>query len=362
MDKLRVELKNIMDMKDIKQSNIVKGTGVSKAAVSNFFTEEAEKRKEPKFTNMLKIIDYIDPDNFKKHVTVYMNSINKPENIKPSLEYCAVHKMKEQLRVMITKSFDHKNAVLSEWAKVYEIHIDNIKKVQKTELGFLDKLTALKTTDTELKLFVCLLKIYHYLYNYNYRMVNSYLLEATKLLEECSCESLSMSYQLRIDQFEGQLYLKTRKMNESAREHAFRLIDKSRMNNYKAYGYYLLGVSHFFDDYDTAYSNLLKSKELYMSLGMSSSINDVENKILLLKHEWGKIDVYKLSEDCTDDSEAIQLLVKGYKEDDVKAVYIAFTKFVKSGDIFFSELPKKFLLNNGEDKDLIESIQNINIA
>jgi len=362
MDKLRAELKNVMDMKGITQSDISKNAGVSKAAVSNFFTENEEKRKEPKFSNMFKMIDYIDPDNFKKHATCYMSNVNKPENIKPSLEYCSVHKLKDQLRAMIKKSYDHKNAVLNEWAKAYEIHIDNIKKVQKIEVTFLDMLNTLKTTDVELKLFVCLLKTYHYLYNHNYRMVDGYLLEASKLLEECSDESISNSYQLRIDQFEGQLYLKSRKMNEVSREHAMRLMEKSRMNNYKAYGYYLYGVSYFFEDYEEAYSYLLKSKELYMSLGMVSSIKDVENKILLLKFEWEKIDVYKLSEQCTDETEAIKMLVKGYKEDDKKCVYIAFTKFVKSGDIFFSELPKRYLINNGEDEDLVESIQNINIA
>ncbi len=40
MDKLRVELKNVMDMKGITQSDIAKNAGVSDGTISNFFKGE----------------------------------------------------------------------------------------------------------------------------------------------------------------------------------------------------------------------------------------------------------------------------------------------------------------------------------
>jgi len=94
MDKLCQELKNTMEMRGIDQSDIVKNTGVSKATVSNLFSDDVEKRKEPKFNNMLKIIRFLDSDNFNDKIEMYMMFVTKPENIKSAIEYCSINKNK----------------------------------------------------------------------------------------------------------------------------------------------------------------------------------------------------------------------------------------------------------------------------
>ncbi len=261
---------------------------------------------------------------------------------------------------MIEKAKDHPNESLNEWSKVHKLDMDYIKREDKKSSSFLEQLNRLNVSDSNLEIYVRVLKSQHNYYNQNYNIVKSFLLEAKSLLDESKNEFLKTSYSIRLDQILGYVHLKVNNDPELCRECANNLIDNSNIISYVAYGYYLKGLSFFYTDKEMAELNLTKSKEMYLNIGKTNFISDVNDKTMLLDYYWNN-NLNSLTK-SNEKSKALQLYIEGVKHGCKKTLYFSLSEFVKSGDAFFSNLPMRKLVSQGEDKDVLTSIQNINIA
>lgn len=375
-------IEETLDTLDTKISwqDIAKAAGITKSALSHF----KKDRSELKFPTLLKIAKYIFKNNYFVQFKEWCLHLNHPKNIKYALEYLAINRQTEELALLIEKIYnEHSSKELLDWADGYSIILAYYRGVDVSEV--LHNLRLYSPKYNETKILSSIIEVYCKNKCREYSTMQYLIKGLETSIEEISDDYVRESFGLRMDEILAYISLNRLNKPEEARKHANKIISADFCATLSANAYYIVGMSHLFDNYDECLGNIQKYKDSLISLGRQADIEIVENNDLpFVNNVWNKHTERPATSDISEIAhyEAMQgnaalaadLIEESIQKDgesgfrlyyralatNDKALFMqALIYFVsKKGDKFFANLPYQHLKDDAMFKTMADMLMN----
>ncbi len=375
MNKLRVELVNTMEVKDIKRSEVAKQVGVSSSRITDFLNDG----QELSFDIVVSLVRLIKPQREMELMSNYSLEVTKPKNIRYALEYCSTHRLLDSMSDLLNKAYNHNNKTLTNYAEIYGLVYDWQTNNYESDLDLYKEIRLLSTCDKNLKALHTLLEcnVLHSIKEY--KLIISLSSIAEKHISAMEDDYLKRSFVVRINQLLGLIDLKVNNDTKSSRERSNNILEADMGSTYSGFAYYLRGMSYFYDDFEAAVK--------YFSLGISeykkgdsfAGVNAIKEKMSLLYFVWGKAnencstklsslcnlildnsnDSLRVFEECEEyfkqSPEGVYL--KGLIMNDKELLYQSLSLFLKKGDNLMSRIPYMSLVDSGNEDQVTSYIK-----
>ncbi len=375
---LRKIIQNEMNKREITHSMLAKEIGVTSSVISKFINNT----QETSFEIVLATIRFLFSNKEDELMIKYIQEINKPSNIYPSLEYLATHRHIEELGILIEKQASNKNATCQEWLKIYSFFYNwqkNFKNIPRIEQ--LKRIRELKAQEPELKIFIRLMEMYVFYFELKYCVVQEFstgLYEEIKALENNYIKS---SYKARFSEMMSYINLKVYNDQIKARDYAESLLEGNIGRCFNGFAYFIKGYSYLYESFDKTVKYLKESYKQYHKYYNAYAL-DIDEKIELAKVIWDKPvepkyplnQAYLLIKQGNND-QAITILegieseekeplvqfLRGLIYKDSNIMLQSMICLLKRGDTFLANMPKVALLQNGFSEDVLTDLINLHI-
>jgi hypothetical protein len=374
--------------KDTTNQELASAIGIDPSTLTHFFKFD----NELSFSNYLKAIKYLCPEREKEVMWEIIQILIEQENRQAarfSMEYLSTTNLIHELEEVISsqKKAPKEN---KDWAVCYELIAEY--KTGKTRKGeLLTKANRLNPKHTETKIVQKFLTLYAYLelevYNLFFEITKEIKKEILCLKHEFIRESLLV----RLHEMMSRAYLFAGNNSEKARYHANFVLNSTVIcADFKYNSYYVVGMSHLFENYEECVLHLREYVSLLKQYGLSDVKNRVDyvlnNDLPFAKVLWGKdlkdvpttdilesahikiklglhTEARELLESYEKKDDPYYLCYTGLLNGDPNLLIESLTKFVGTGNQFLANIPAKYLENFGSYAVVADSImRNIKIA
>lgn len=372
---MRQVLLNQMELKNINKSELAKKVGCSNGLLTKFFTQQ----KPIDFEVVLNIIRYLLPEKETELIMQYCSEISKPDHFKTAFEYLSTNRMLDALKSLLFKAQSIKNHELQEWIQVYNVMHDwQLNNTPSNRNKMLEDIEKLNTNNQLLKPLITIMESYYYFYIHEYKVMKIFADKALNVLNNLKNDYLKKSFRARIDQMMAYVQLKVNCDEEKARKHSGKLIEANVGQPYTAFGYYIIGLSYFYNDVDQCQRHLEQSIKIYKEIGQVNHVQAIQNKLNLALNYWnvskttdGKYDKVKqaiavndsdsLNEIYSDNLESPEYLYfKGLMDNNFETLMMSLVGYVDQSDNFFANLPKQALKSLGYSEKMLDKVVAIN--
>lgn len=368
-------LENIMQIHNFKQSHIAKPLGITVPTLSDFL-----RGKRPlKFGATL----YLHNRFFKEDTRFIFEMFNsyqrKKDYIRPAIEYLSINYHLEELEKMLERIKDYDS--FDDIYNVYSLVMEYSKGISdKEEMLKNIKRMCNEISDDESDLIALLYILEANIYGVNAEYKSLYRIadEVNYYIEQTEDEFVKKSLKSRLNEVICQSELFHKNNTNEARTIAIKIISENVCAKHVSYGYYIIGTSYMFQDYEKARENLIKSEILYKNSGHIGISKSIRQNVYVLDSYWG-VDIDNLYDDM-DLSEKAHRLAKRGEEDkslrilndlpdtpfrnyyrglaskDFNSYFKSLGQFIKQGGYFFAQLPLKELESNADFKPIAHSI------
>lgn len=359
-------IEETLDTLDTKISwqDIAKAAGITKSALSHF----KKDRTELKFPTLLRVAKFLFKNDYFQTFKVWCLHLNGPKNIRFALEYLAVNRQTEELRMLIDKIYKlYPTRDLIDWADCYSILLDYYNGVEVSEV--LNKLRLYTPKSTDTRILSSIIEVYCKNKCREYGSMQSLILGLEDSVKEIKEEYIRESFELRLSEILAYINLYRLNKPELARMHAEQIISSEICATLSASAYYIVGMSYLFSNYDECLGNILRYRDLLVELGREAGLAEVYNNDLpFINSVWNMHSERPKTNDISEiahyeamkgnSEEALSLIEKVISEkgeNGFKLYYKALATndnalhlqslihFSKKGDMLYANLPYKYL-------------------
>lgn len=374
-------IEETLDTLDTKISwqDIAKAAGITKSALSHFKKDGTEL----KFPTLLKVAKFLFKNDYFQTFKAWCLHLNGPKNIRFALEYLAVNRQTEELRLLIDKIYKmFPTRDLIDWAECYTILLDYYNGVNISEV--MNKLRLYSPKSTETKILSSIIEVYCKNKSREYNSMQSLILGLEDSIKEIKEEYIRESFELRLNEILAYINLYRLNKHEVARFHAEKIISSDICATLSASAYYIVGMSYLFSNYDECLGNILRYRDLLVELGREAGLLEVVNNDLpFINNVWNRHTERPKTNDISEiahyeavrgnGAEALSLIEKVIKEkgeNGFKLYYKALATndnalhlqsliyFSKKGDMLYANLPYRYLKDDATFAPMAEMLMN----
>ncbi|KFM95180.1 hypothetical protein D0U04_30035 [Bacillus clarus] len=374
MEALLKKINNDLYGAKITNKELAEYWGVTQSIVSDVLNGRTQMRfcYFSKTLNCLYKDMTIKRDLIKKYIEK-----NKLRNLREAMEYLALKGDFELLKQVVDKELNTGASCNKEWASVYNLiyRMYTEKWEFKTLYNLIVKKNkSSKTLEMQILTEILICQMLYHLGNY--RLLFNRLQEIELDIKNIKNKFIRTCFEIRFKEAVCIISLQRGNINET-REIAKEILDVSECNNFfvipKINALLKIGESYIFEDYKTAKFFLGKSLEVLggvSSLGIARKKQLIENTLNFLFIYWGEeIDCLEEGIHCAElaylkvkqgkNKEAEELLMHlanrtgeltdfqtlylGLAREDKKLIKKSLEMCEETGNIFYSQLPKKYL-------------------
>jgi hypothetical protein len=331
---------------------------------------------------LIDMVEYIWKDDVVRLMTEYSTQIDpNKRTARFLLEYLSTNRQLEAFKSLLDKMSKCSNKESKEFAKVYLLQYEAQNTYPNADIdNLLRKTKLMRTTSNELIVFKKLFKTYCYHQKGDFLMCKSLADEIEYDLHHLEDDYVKTMFNARL--CEAMSYINLRIFNNpvEARRYTDYVLSSEIGISFKAYANFVKGYSYFFTSYEDSLCYFSESISMYKELQRDIIVKDIEEKVELLKINWNKLDngqckfianyllynlkrgvkISKLLNECQKDiDEAFFLYLKGREERDVEVLFRSLLKYVKKGDSFLANMPKRELIKLGLKEEILDETINI---
>lgn len=373
MQELLNRLKGDLCLAGISNSKLASCWGISPSGVSDVFKGRRQMRFSYLSTSLALLNKGIEAES--EFISEYVK-IAKPKNRREIMEYLSLRGGFHSLKKIVEQEKESKTSINKEWANVYDlIHTRYTKEVELLEFYNLMREKNKKTKSLEMKVLIDLLLCQLLYQTGNHELISNKMDEIRSNIKLISNKFIEKTFDLRLKEAESVLLLRNGKIEE-AQNKCKEMLSVCELNPYyllpQAIAYFKLGESYIFEDYKKSKKYLLKAYTLLDGLDYVG----ITEKRKMFQYTLSFLKIYHLKElDTLKDIHKAELaflkIRQGFKKEAkrilmelkdengslsaIQMVYFAMACDSKSlmeealeillqkGDIFYSQLPKRFL-------------------
>lgn len=384
MKKLMLNIKTDQRKKGITNKVIAPKIKVSEGMVTNYY-DLKNKIGGHKFAELISIIYENEEDKIDHYLIEYAKSKNKDDHIIELLEWCHHNGKKSVQREILKQHKKNENPLYL----YYSLFLKRSEETILPEKFIIEleniKYQSNKTPEFKALGWIGLLYAYYDLHNFNMFFLAEEALKEVLSIKNAknNFNFLKESLKVRIYEIHATGFFKENKIND-AKDATLKLINLENINSYPrslSFGLMLLSQIYAFDDYEK--SLLYIRKAIFLFDQISDEKNVKRKSELEATHDFIKItnndfnDLY-----LTDRAEEAHMLAKIGGEDNIKRSLALLEKinikngklsnfqmyykalalrnneymnevleiFIKSGDLYYSKLPKMAIETYKYDK------------
>lgn len=343
---------------------------------------EKPKGEIQNFDGFVKVVNELYPDNYLNYLSQFTDEIIPGKaTARYLLEFLSLNRQFDGVENLISK-MKTKHNVNTEWALAYELLINHQKNCSKIDYNeMLIQIRSMKTNNSELNLFLNILRTYCYHQLGRFNMVTTLADEIEYDLRHLKNNYLIQMYRVRHSETMSYLTLRLHNQPEKARVYADKVIYSETFigESFNAYAHFIKGYSYMFSSYDFASTHLTISRNLYDGLNRVSVVTDLEEKIEMVNVLWNKkvdckyvknqllqnldLDIDKLIEEHTATIDnPFRLFLEGRSKKDNNILLDSLISYLRVGDFFLANLPKIELLQNGFNEKVLNNLLKLRVA
>lgn len=334
------------------------------------------------FDGFINVVKEMFPNDYLEYLSEFTNEINpRKATARNLLEFLSLNRQFDGVENLITRMKSN-YSVNTEWAIAYELLVNHLKNCSKIDYNeMLMQIRSMKTNNSELNLFLNILRTYCYYQLGRYNMVTTLADEIEYDLNHLKTNYLLQMYRVRHAETMSYLTLRLQNDQELARFYADRVIYSETFigASFSAYAHFIKGYSYMFTSYDFAVKHLRISRNFYHEMNRGNVVEDLEEKIELVNVLWNKkvkcqyiknqllqeidsdID-YLIDDNHEAIDEPFRLFLEGKSKKDNNILLDALISFLRNGDFFLANLPKIELLQNGFNEKVLNNLLKLRVA
>lgn len=372
MRKLMLKIEEDMKKRGIKKKDVATNLGVTPSAVTQYFKVEVPI-DFIKFTKLLYLVYGFYPENL---LFEYLNSV---ELKKEMLEWLAMHGKWNLLQQVIDKEKENHGRE-KRFVRIYELLLRRSKK-QITPLDFLTEVEKIKfhytgKEEIESKILINIWSLYSYIDLHVYSLIpaiaeltlqqvqyvdNSYLREAYEIrIKEIMVFSYMKRNQLKEAESMAEDILREENINKFPLQYNSALCMMSEMYVFRDFSkslYYIQKALSMLDN--EMFKGFIKRAEGLKATHDFIRIVNKDFRSLYLNDPAEKAHYLAAQNNSDCKKEALEILNRLEKEnnglsnfqlyykalarEDIALMELARDSFLKSGDLFYAELPKRYM-------------------
>jgi hypothetical protein len=342
------------------------------------------KKEFEKFNGLINIVRHIWGNESSKMMAKYSEEIHPNKNTARNLLEClSTSREFEAFNNLLDRMDNCTNVESKEWAKIYRLQYKYELAKSCTEFNeVLKEIREIKVNSFELKIYKNLLLNYCFNLLKNYDSTKFLTKEIEQDIELIENGYIKDMYLIRLNEVKSYTNLKVYNNPVAARECADKIISSNARTAFKAYAYFIKGLSYLFTSYDNTVNYLNESIKLYESINRQHDIKEIKEEVEFAKVYWDKFENEKclyiksyllynvkkgkdISNELTKANiePEFKLYLEGLSAKSNKKLMLSLIKFIKKNDMFLANLAKIELFNNGideDDKEIIEELTNTN--
>lgn len=377
MEALLSNLRNDLASIGIKQKELAKVWGISPSGVSDVFKLKREMSCSFIVKTMIRL-NRIYADNKKDEMFFHYLNQAKPENRREALELAFQLGRFDLLKVIVEAEKEAATPENREWAYIFELLYKRYTEPFDTESyhnAVRDKMKIAKTS--EMKILLELMSIQSLYQTGNYVLVARQLKDLDKEIKKISNKYIKQSLQIRLKETTCVISLQRGNIQESRQlcNEIFDIFENEPIFTVPyATALFKMGESYIFDDYETSKGFLEKTVSFLNNddfLGMTRKRGIAEYTLAFLKIHHGleldsldaldihpaeiaylkikqnkhneALDILNKLNDLNNELSDIQTFYLGLAQNKEEIIKKSLQKFEDTGNIFYSQLPKKHL-------------------
>jgi hypothetical protein len=339
---------------------IAQETGMSHSVFSHF-----KEGSEINFKTLFTIAQMVHPDTYHTVIADWSYYVEAPMNVKFALEYMSVNRMFDYAEDKIQKIHDSgtTSKLLIDLANAYTLLLER-QQSEDTPSDFMKRIKGMRYKTPEGKFLRQMLFAYYYSDVRCFSLMDDNLSIAEALLDNISSQDLRELYSLRIKELKAVSLLFNSNRKEEARKLCEEIAQSEVLDNptYRAGAYFRMATSYMFSSYDMTEAFFKKAAKIYRETGRGNVADGLEsNEMEFARVLWGKVDdPAELSDDSNrafyyarngKSEEALEVIAllnqespftkyyEGLAQNDPSLLLESLVKFIKGGDMVYSELP-----------------------
>lgn len=310
----------------------------------------------------IRFIRIFKPDKEEYFMKELCPKLTRLQNQRLSLEYASTFNYLDLQTKLIQLNKKSNNRESHDWADIYSIYLDFQKGNYQDLHELRERLDGYQPKFLETEIFHGIFKCSLLYIEKKYRDMYYYSKKLYEQVGYVKNEFVRESYISRICDLIARSYLFYKNDTKKAQFFAETLLNNEFSANRKYHAYYILGLCHFFTDYDKSHHYFSIYYKSIKEIGNDTLANIITNKdITFLKNVWDKIEKGVVPTDLAeaahyyakngpkelclnilDKFETLTPFQKYYKAlalDDPKLLSESLVDFLTSGNKFFATLP-----------------------
>jgi transcriptional regulator with XRE-family HTH domain len=376
MKQLCQEIEKIIELKGLKKIDIAKQIGVTPAAITKVLKGEAT------FELILAILKAVEPDHYLELLTKDDNLLKiNTKNWRDTLEFASTNRLLDLQEKLVEKALNSDYKRDREFGMVYGVLLtwqDTSREFDEDMFNTCKR----KVTCEYMSILLQLIDVNRYHAKGEFLIVDHLINDLKikiKSLNECY---MKFSLSTRMLELACHVELRVKNNVGNALKTAEQLIQNNIGKTFSAYGYYIKGLCLIESNINEAAESFEKSIQLYKEAGKFNNATEVRETFEFLcsyyDYDNQKNPSFNLTK-CLDFykqkniSQGIKLLsnidennplrrnlklfLKALLTNDEDKAMDSLIMFVNSGDKYFANLPRKWLLlNNSKYTPILNSI------
>lgn len=375
MEELFIEINNRINSQQMKLAHVSNLSDVSVSSISRFLNQTSRELEIDAVERILKVVA---PDLRARFMKRYLLKVKRPKNLRLALEFASTHRWLNIFKNLIDKCLEDRNPEVSEAASIYlllykwqtdEISANELYNVTRYKKAlFQEGKNLLRILETYA---LCELKHFDF-------MVTS-IGDTEKSIDMMDEGYFKQTYKARISEIMMIINVRYYTNPSKVREYGKVILNSPVSSVAKGNVFFLMGQSYLFTDIDKLNKYYDKAIVIFEKFNRISSLESVKMNKQFANIMWKKDKVFHFTStesellysyknnnqehinkilntiDPLQSEPAIKYLI-GLIKKDRKLLLDSLISYKSNGDRFHAELPKKALIELGEEEYLLNLI------
>ncbi|MEW5567682.1 AimR family lysis-lysogeny pheromone receptor [Rossellomorea marisflavi] len=327
---------------DVTESELERVIGAGQGIISH----QRRTGNDLSFVNVLRSVMYICPGSEQMAMKKFIESFTSENNIRVSVEYALSNRdfdLCDQIMERLNEIGKVKNV---DWVKTYEI----VKAFQKRELSLkeLDSLVSNhKPKNIETRTLTNILKCYVDFYKQNWVDIQEAIPQIREEINAIKNDYIQTTFTIRLNELVSHVELHVNNNVEGARELVKQTNEAEFSFKFNLHTHYILGKSYMLEDYETSLKHLEKYVDELKKCGdHGTADNVIKMDIAFLKNHWNKenLEITSFSSiGFENELSPYETYYKGKILNNLDMIMESMLKFIKKGDFYLAQIPKKII-------------------
>jgi len=374
MEEIILEIKNRIESQKLKLGSIAELSDTSTSTVSRFLTQSRETEVDA----VERILKVVAPEIRTRFMKRYLLKVKRPKNLRLALEFASTHRWLNISKTLIGKCLEDRNPEVAEAASIYSLLYQwQTDEISANELYNVTRYK--KALYQEGKNLLRILEVYALCELKHFDFMVTSIGDTEKSIDMMDEGYFKQTYKARISEIMMIINVRYYANPSRVREYGKVILNSPVSSISKGNVFFLIGQSYLFTDIDKLNKYYDKAIVIFEKFNRISSLESVKMNKQFANIMWKKDKVFHFTStesellysyknsnqdninkiletiDPLQSEPAIKYLI-GLIKKDRKLLLDSLISYKSNGDRFHAELPKKALIELGEEEYLLNLI------